>query len=59
MIILAVDLGKARTGIAVSDNKESFAFLRYFAIIIPWQQSGNSSSCSQWKLCRRNKNEAH
>lgn len=26
MIILAVDLGKARTGIAVSDNKESFAF---------------------------------
>ena len=26
MIILAVDLGKARTGIAVSDNGESFAF---------------------------------
>lgn len=26
MIIMSVDLGKARTGIAVSDNSESFAF---------------------------------
>ena len=26
MIIMSVDLGKARTGIAVSDNGESFAF---------------------------------
>ena len=26
MIIMSVDLGKARTGIAVSDNTESFAF---------------------------------
>lgn len=26
MIIMSVDLGKARTGIAVSDNNESFAF---------------------------------
>ena len=26
MIIMSVDLGKARTGIAISDNSESFAF---------------------------------
>ena len=26
MIIMSVDLGKARTGIAVSDSGESFAF---------------------------------
>ena len=26
MIIMSVDLGKARTGIAISDNNESFAF---------------------------------
>ena len=26
MIIMSVDLGKARTGIAVSDSSESFAF---------------------------------
>ena len=26
MIIMSIDLGKARTGIAISDNNESFAF---------------------------------
>ena len=26
MIIMSVDLGKARTGIAISDESESFAF---------------------------------
>lgn len=42
-----------------SCNNESFDFLESFAIIIPWQHSGNSSSESQWKLCNRNKNKAY
>ncbi len=28
MIIMSVDLGDARTGIAISDNGESFAFTK-------------------------------
>ena len=36
MIIMAVDLGDARTGIAVSDNRESFAFPR--TVINEWNK---------------------
>ena len=28
-----------------------------YAILNPWQHSGNSSSESQWKLCNRTINE--
>ena len=40
-------------------NSLSFAFSLLFAIINPWQHSGNSSSESQWKSCNRNKNKAY
>lgn len=39
-------------------TKQNFTFLHFYVILNPWQQSGNSSSESQWKLYSRDKNKA-